>query len=213
MKKIFLFAFAALSLSVMAQHVTPVSITVTEVKLDSLRAKYMSEPIMYRASLDALLVELNRDAEALKAAKTELKVEKAHADQIDKTLKQTAKMVGSLKKIYSNEEKELRSLQKTIEKQQKTLNKQNELNQETRDSYLRILERQQKELGYLLREVAERQRALAELDTSIQNKQTDRQNYVQETQQKTVELAGIEAQIKERIALVKAEQKSAKAMQ
>lgn len=213
MKKIFLFAFAALSLSVMAQHVTPVSITVTEVKLDSLRAKYMSEPIMYRASLDALLVELNRDTEALKAAKTELKVEKAHADQIDKTLKQTAKMVGSLKKIYSNEEKELRSLQKTIEKQQKTLNKQNELNQETRDSYLRILERQQKELGYLLREVAERQRALAELDTSIQNKQTDRQNYVQETQQKTVELAGIEAQIKERIALVKAEQKSAKAMQ
>lgn len=213
MKKIFLFAFAALSLSVMAQHVTPVSITVTEVKLDSLRAKYMSEPIMYRASLDALLMELNRDTEALKAAKTELKVEKAHADQIDKTLKQTAKMVGSLKKIYSNEEKELRSLQKTIEKQQKTLNKQNELNQETRDSYLRILERQQKELGYLLREVAERQRALAELDTSIQNKQTDRQNYVQETQQKTVELAGIEAQIKERIALVKAEQKSAKAMQ
>lgn len=213
MKKIFLFAFAALSLSVMAQHVTPVSITVTEVKLDSLRAKYMSEPIMYRASLDALLVELNRDTEALKAAKTELKVEKAHADQIDKTLKQTAKMVGSLKKIYSNEEKELRSLQKTIEKQQKTLNKQNELNQETRDSYLRILDRQQKELGYLLREVAERQRALAELDTSIQNKQTDRQNYVQETQQKTVELAGIEAQIKERIALVKAEQKSAKAMQ
>ena len=213
MKKIFLFAFAALSLSVMAQHVTPVSITVTEVKLDSLRAKYMSEPIMYRASLDALLMELNRDTEALKAAKTELKVEKAHADQIDKTLKQTAKMVGSLKKIYSNEEKELRSLQKTIEKQQKTLNKQNELNQETRDSYLRILDRQQKELGYLLREVAERQRALAELDTSIQNKQTDRQNYVQETQQKTVELAGIEAQIKERIALVKAEQKSAKAMQ
>ena len=213
MKKIFLFAFAALSLSVMAQHVTPVSITVTEVKLDSLRAKYMAEPIMYRASLDALLMELNRDTEALKAAKTELKVEKAHADQIDKTLKQTAKMVGSLKKIYANEEKELRSLQKTIEKQQKTLNKQNELNQETRESYLRILDRQQKELGYLLREVAERQRALAELDTSIQNKQTDRQNYVQETQQKTVELAGIEAQIKERIALVKAEQKSAKAMQ
>lgn len=213
MKKFFLFAFAALSLSVMAQHVTPVSITVTEVKLDSLRAKYMSEPIMYRASLDALLMELNRNTEALKAAKTELKVEKAHADQIDKTLKQTAKMVGSLKKIYSNEEKELRSLQKTIEKQQKTLNKQNELNQETRDSYMRILDRQQKELGYLLREVAERQRALAELDTSIQNKQTDRQNYVQETQQKTVELAGIEAQIKERIALVKAEQKSAKAMQ
>ena len=197
----------------MAQHVTPVSIKVTDVKLDSLRAKYVSEPIMYRAALNTLLADLNKDGDALKAAKAELKVEKAHADEIDKTLKQASKLAASLKKLYTKEENELRSMQKAVEKQQKTLNKQKELNQETRDSYLRILERQQKELGYSLREVAERQRAVAELETSIQNKQTNRQTYVQETQQKTVELSTIELQIKERIALVKAELKSANAMQ
>lgn len=213
MKKFFLLAFAALSMSVMAQHVTPVSIKVTDVKLDSLRAKYMSEPIMYRAALNTLLADLNKDGDALKAAKAELKVEKAHAGEIDKTLKQASKLAASLKKLYTKEENELRTMQKAVEKQQKTLNKQKELNQETRDSYLRILERQQKELGYSLREVAERQRAVAELETTIQNKQTNRQTYVQETQQKTVELSTIELQIKERIALVKAELKSANAMQ
>lgn len=213
MKKIFLLAFAAMSLSVMAQHVTPVSIKVTDVKLDSLRALYGSEPIMYRASLDALLVGLNHDAEALKTARTELKVEVSHAAQIDKTLKQATKLTESLKKLYDKEENELRSMQRAVEKQQKTLNKQKELNQESRESYMRILERQQKELGYSLREVAERQRALTELATSIQNKRTARQTYVQETQQKAIELNAIESQIKERTALVKAEQKSAKAKQ
>ena len=168
---------------------------------------------MYRAALNTLLADLNKDGDALKAAKAELKVEKAHAGEIDKTLKQAAKLAASLKKLYTKEENELRTMQKAVEKQQKTLNKQKELNQETRDSYLRILERQQKELGYSLREVAERQRAVAELETTIQNKQTNRQTYVQETQQKTVELSTIELQIKERIALVKAELKSANAMQ
>ena len=168
---------------------------------------------MYRAALNTLLADLNKDGDALKAAKAELKVEKAHADEIDKTLKQASKLAASLKKLYTKEENELRTMQKAVEKQQKTLNKQKELNQESRDSYLRILERQQKELGYSLREVAERQRAVAELETSIQNKQTNRQTYVQETQQKTVELSTIELQIKERIALVKAELKSANAMQ
>ena len=54
MKKIFFMAFVALSVSAMAQQVTPVNITLAEFNVDSLRTLYMTEPIMYRASLDAV---------------------------------------------------------------------------------------------------------------------------------------------------------------
>ena len=102
---------------------------------------------------------------------------------------------------------------KSVEKQQKTLNKQKELNQETRDNYLMLLDKQQKELGYSIREVADRQRAISDMETTLQNGQTRLQSYIQETQQKAVELAQLEAELKARTATLKAEQKSAKSMQ
>ena len=213
MKKIILLSFAALSLTAMAQHVTPVSIEVAEVKLDSLRALYISEPMMYRTALDVVARDLAKNADELKAAKNELKVEQAHAKEIESSIKDAQKMAASLKKLYSKEESEIKSMQKTVEKQQKTLNKHKELNQETRESYLNLLEKQQKELGYSVREVAERLHAVSDLETTLQNAQTNLQAYVQETQQKGLKLTEIEALIKERTTVIKAEQKSAKSMQ
>jgi hypothetical protein len=100
-----------------------------------------------------------------------------------------------------------------VEKQQRKLTSNRRLNQEARDNYSQMLEKQQKELGYSLREVAERQRSVAELETTIQNWQTTLQNYVQETQQKAVDIAALEATYKQRLAMLKAEQKTAKTMQ
>ena len=213
MKKIVLMAFAALSLSAMAQQVTPVTIQLTSVNLDSLRTLYMTEPIMYRASLEALSQALEKNAEELKAAKAEREVEQAHAKEMGASLKEATKTMASMKKLYSKEEAELKSMQKTIEKQQKTLNKQKELNAETRDSYTQILNKQQKELGYSLREIADRQRAVSDIETTLQNGQSKISLYEQQTIQKAGQLATIEAQLKERITAVKAEQKSAKNMQ
>lgn len=213
MKKIFLMAFMALGVSAMAQHVTPISFQIADVKLDSLRTLYINEPTMYRASLEVVAQNLAKNAEDLKAVKAELKVEQAHGKEIANSLKEATKMANSLKKIYSKEEGELKSMQKVVEKQQKTLNKQKELNQATRDSYLLFLEKQQKELGYSLREVADRQRAVSDLETAIQNGQTALQSYIQETQQKAMDVAQLDALYKERLAILKAEQKTAKSLQ
>ena len=206
-------AFMALSLSAFAQHVTPLSFEISDPKIDSLRSLYIAEPTMYRAALEVAVQNLMKDAEKVKAAKVELKTEQEHGKEMGNALKDALKMSASLKKIYAKEEGELKSMQKIVEKQQKTLNKQKELNQASRDSYLQVLEQQQKELGYSLREVAERQRAIAEMETSIQNKQTDLQAYIQETQQKSIDIAALETQLNQRLALVKAEQKTAKTMQ
>ena len=213
MKKLFFIAFMAVGVSAMAQHVTPLSIELAEVKLDSLRTLYITEPTMYRASLEVVGQNLAKNAEELKAAKSELKTEQAHSKEISNSLKQATKMSASLKKLYSKEESELKSMQKVIEKQQKTLGKQKELNKETRETYSQLLEKQQKELGYSLREVADRQRSITDIETTVQNSQSGLQTYLQEIEQKATELAKLEALYKERLAILKAEQKTAKNMQ
>ena len=213
MKKVFFFVFAACCMTAMAQHVVPVNIEVVDLKLDSLRALYQAEPMMYRASLDVLSQQLANNTEELKKAKTQLKAEQAHGKQMQASLKEATKMTASLKKLYGQEEKELKGMQKVVEGQQRNLTKQMGLGADARDEYTRFLETQQKELGYSIREVADRQRSIADLETSIQNGQTGLNTYMQELQQKAAKVATIEAKIKESTAILKAEQKSAKSMQ
>ena len=212
MKKFFLMAVLALSMSAFAQRVTPLNITLAEVKLDSLRTLYLAEPIMYRASLDALAQALEKNDKEVKAAKTELKVEKQHAKEMGTSLKKAETMVASLKKLYGKEEDELRNMSKTVEKQMKTLGKQNELNDETRNQYRSFLEKQQQELNYSLRDVAERARAISDLETSIQNAKSNLSQFEQQANLKESELKFLETQLKERQKLVKEEQKVAKSL-
>ena len=212
MKKFFLMAVLALSMSAFAQRVTPLNITLAEVKLDSLRTLYLAEPIMYRASLDAVAQALEKNDKEIKAAKTELKVEKQHAKEMGTSLKKAETMVASLKKLYGKEENELRNMSKTVEKQMKTLGKQNELNDETRNQYRSFLEKQQQELNYSLRDVAERARAISDLETSIQNAKSNLSQFEQQANLKESELKFLETQLKERQKLVKEEQKAAKSL-
>jgi len=210
MKKIFVMAFLALGLSAMAQHVAPLTIEIADPQVDSLRAKYLTEPAMYRASLEAVSLDLTKNSEQIKAAKSELKDEQNHAKEMDGSLKEALKMTAELKKVYDKEEVALKAMQKTIEKQQRKLASNRRLNKEARENYGQMLEKQQKELGYSLREVAERQHSVSDLETSIQNWQTSLQYFVQETVQKEGEIAKLEALCKQRQAELKAELKAAK---
>lgn len=212
MKRIFLLAFAALSMSLMAQHVTPLNIEITEPKLDSIRQLYQAEPTMYRAALNVVVTNLEKNEDELKAAKAQLKIEQAHAKEVEATLKDASQLTATLQKLYTKEEEELKSMQKSIEKQQKTLNKHKTLDKETREGYQLLLEKEQKELSYALREVDNRQRAISDMETTLRNARLDLDTYKHETQEKAEEIAKLEAQLKERMAIVKAEQKSAKVL-
>ena len=61
MKKVFLLGFLALSMVAMAQQVTPVTVEIAELKIDSLRAAYLSQPPMYRTALDPHRIETISD--------------------------------------------------------------------------------------------------------------------------------------------------------
>jgi CII-binding regulator of phage lambda lysogenization HflD len=202
-----------MSLAVSAQTVNPLTIELGNFNLDSLRTLYSAEPTMYRASLEVLEQNVQKQLDAVALVKKEIKAEQNHAKELANSLKAASKMTAAMKKLYSQEEAELKAMQKTVDKQQKSFAKQKDLNQDTRDSYNLFLENEQKELSYSLREVADRQRAITDLETYVQTTQGQLQNFQQEITQKTASLVQIETELKTRMTTVKAEKKAAKGLQ
>jgi len=213
MKKILTIALMAMSLTALAQHVTPISFEITDLKLDSLRDAYLSQPAMYRTSLDLLENQLKQNEADIKKARTELKVEQAHSKEMSATLNDAFKLAGGLRKTYEKEESDLIDMQKTIEKQLIALGKKTELNQETRESYTELLKKNQLELNYALREAADRKRAITDMEEDLRKGQNTLATYSQEVVQKAADLARLEGELKAAQATLKKEQKAAKSLQ
>ena len=212
MKKIFTIALLALGMTAVAQNVTPLNIQIPELKFDSLRSLYISEPSMYRASLEVLVGQYAEVDRQIKTAKTELKTEQDHSKAMSLMIKEANELADDLIKLYTKEAAELKSMQKNIEKQQKTLAKRVALNEKSRDTFSKVLDREQTQLNQSLVAVAERQRDMTDQLNQLQNMQTQLQGYESEIQKKSMEITQLETIYKERLAALKAEQKTAKSL-
>lgn len=212
MKKIFTIALLALGMTAVAQNVTPLNIQIPELKFDSLRSLYISEPSMYRASLEVLVGQYAEVDRQIKTAKTELKAEQDHSKAMSLMIKEANALADDLIKLYTKEADELKSMQKNIEKQQKTLAKRVALNEKSRNTFSKVLDREQTQLNQSLVAVAERQRDMTDQLNQLQNMQTQLQGYESEIQKKSMEITQLETIYKERLAALKAEQKTAKSL-
>lgn len=212
MKKLFTLALLAVGMTAMAQNVTPLNIQIPELKFDSLRSLYISEPAMYRASLEVVAGQFGEVEKQLKAAKTELKAEQDHSKSMATLLKDAGSTAANLIKLYDKETSEIKDMQKNIEKQKKAMAKQTILNEKSRENFSNVLEREEKHLSSSLNEVAERQHEMADLQTKLQSMQSQLQSYDAEVQKKANDLSALEATYKERLGLLKAEQKTAKSL-
>lgn len=213
MRKILTIALMAVSVAMMAQHVTPVEVNVAELNLDSLRDAYISQPEMYQSALKVVERNLEQNAADLKKARLQQKAEQAHVKEMGVTLKESQKLITGLKKTYAQEEKELKAMLNTISKQQTNLLKQTDLNQETRDNYTRFLEEQQKGINYSLRDVADRMRTITDLEEALRKSQNVINAYHHETIQKALDITSLETKYKHNMAKLKKEQKAAKSIQ
>jgi len=196
-----------------AQHVTPIEVNVVDLNLDSLRDAYMSQPAMYQSALKVAEQELEQNAADLKKARAQQKAEETHVKEMSLTLQEAQKLIAGLKKTFAQEEKELKTMLKTIGKQQANLLKQTDLNPETRENYSRLLEEQQKGLNYSLRDVADRMRAITDMEEDLRKGQNNINAYHQETIQKAIDITSLETKIKHNMAKLKKEQKAAKSIQ
>ena len=115
MKKGFILAFLVMSLAVSAQTVNPLTIELGDFNLDSLRMLYSAEPTMYCASLEVLEQSVQKQLDAVALVKKEIKAEQNHAKEMANSLKVASKMTAAMKKLYSQEEAELKAMQKTVD--------------------------------------------------------------------------------------------------
>lgn len=212
MKNVFVIFLMGFSLTIMAQHVTPLDIKIAELNLDSLRGAYLAQPTMYRASLDVVAEQLEENAQQIKEAQNELRIEMIHAKEMRRVLNEGVKRLSVLKKIYAKEEAEIKSLMETLEDQRQKLEKQTELNQQTRDGYIQMFSDEYSRLEQTLSDLANRVQEATLLSNELQNATFSYQTYEQELERKAFDLAQVEALYETRKDALKAEQRAAKSL-
>ena len=212
MKNVFVIFLMGFSLTIMAQHVTPLDIKIAELNLDSLRGAYLAQPTMYRASLDVVAEQLEENAQQIKEAQNELRIEMTHAKEMRRVLNEGLKRLSVLKKIYAKEEAEIKSLMETLENQRQKLEKQTELNQQTRDGYIQMFSNEYSRLEQTLSDLANRVQEATQLSNELQNATFAYQTYEQELERKAFDLAQVEALYETRKDALKAEQRAAKSL-
>ena len=212
MKKLFIIAFVSLSMATMAQHVNPLAISVAEINLDSLRAAYLAQPTMYRASLEVVAEQLEQNAQQIKSATQELKQEQAHGKEIARATKEANKNLTALQNLYEKEESEKDALLVMIEQQKKKLTRQDKVNSQTTDYYVQMLNEQQQIVEQSMSNLKIRKQQVEQLLEEWQALQLKYQTYNQEIEKKAFELAQTEVLLKERMKILKEEQKAAKSL-
>lgn len=212
MKKLFIIAFVSLSMATMAQHVNPLAISVAEINLDSLRAAYLAQPTMYRASLEVVAEQLEQNAQQIKSATQELKQEQAHGKEIARATKEANKNLTALQNLYEKEESEKDALLVMIEQQKKKLTRQDKINSQTTDYYVQMLNEQQQIVEQSMSDLKIRKQQVEQLLEEWQALQLKYQTYNQEIEKKAFELAQTEVLLKERMKILKEEQKAAKSL-
>ena len=212
MKKIFIIAFVSLSMATMAQHVSPLSIQIAEINLDSLRNAYLAQPTMYRASLEVVAEQLEQNVQQIKSATQELKQEQAHGKEIVRAIKEASKRYEALQKICAKEEEEKNALIQMIEQQKKKISRQDKLTPQITEYYTQLIDGQQQALEQSVKELSTRKQQLDQLAEAWQTLQMKYQTYNQEIEKKAFELAQTEVLLKERMKILKEEQKAAKSL-
>lgn len=212
MKNVFVIFLMGFSMTIMAQHVTPLDIKIAELNLDSLRGAYLAQPTMYRASLDVVAEQLEENAQQIKEAQNELRIEMTHAKEMRRVLNEGVKRLSVLKKIYAKEEAEIKSLMETLDNQWQKLEKQTELNQQTRDGYIQMFSDEYSRLEQTLSDLANRVQEATLLSNELQNATFAYQTYEQELERKAFDLAQVEALYETHKDALKAEQRAAKSL-
>jgi hypothetical protein len=199
-------------MATMAQHVSPLSIQIAEINLDSLRNAYLSQPTMYRASLEVVAEQLEQNVQQIKSATQELKQEQAHGKEIARATKEANKNLIALQNLYEKEESEKDALLVMIEQQKKKLTRQDKVNSQTTDYYVQMLNEQQQIVEQSMSDLKIRKQQVEQLLEEWQALQLKYQTYNQEIEKKAFELAQTEVLLKERMKILKEEQKAAKSL-
>ena len=209
MKKTFFFAlFAMLTLSLSAQHVTPLNLRMTEFNLDTLRSLYQGQS--YLLELERLDKLMKDDAKALKDAQNQLKTEKDFQKQMMAYVDKAEASFKNLQSLSQKELDELAKIKENADKQLRFINSTSQLSEETREKALDQLQNQRRGLDGAINATTNRQSQLANHPVQLQQMRTDLMVYSNEIINKETDIKQMEASLKQRRDIIKTEMKNVK---
>ena len=210
MKKSIIFAFfVMLTVSMSAQHVAPLNIHLTEFNLDTLRSIYQGQS--YLLELQRLDKLLKDDTKVLKDAQEQLKTEKDYYKNMSGYITKAEASFKNLQTLSQKELDEFKKLKDNSEKQLRTVNAATQLSTEIRNKAVDILQEQRRALDAALNATTSRQTQLANQPVQLQQMRTDLMVLNNELTNKETDIKQMEATLKQRRDIIKAETKNVKA--
>ena len=199
----FLFA-----LSLNAQHVAPLGVSITEFNLDTLRATYQGSA--YLLELQRLDKLLKDDTKMLKDATSQLKAEKTFHKQMTAYVDKAEASFKSLQSLSQKEMDEMTKLRDNLDKQLQAINSSNELTPETRTKTVDLLKNQRRTMEGMITATSNRMTQLGYFPQEIQKMRTDLMVLSGEITNKEADIKQMEATLKSRRDIIKAETKLVK---
>jgi len=210
MKKLTILAvFALLTLSLSAQHVTPLNIHLTEVNPEALRQEFSGQS--YLLELQRLDKLLKDDTKAIKDAQEQLKEEKDFQKQMDNYIAKAEASFKSLEALAQKEENEQKKLKDLVEKQLQFMNSSKRLDIETRTKSVEQLQEQRRALEATINATQGRQSRISNQPVQLQQMRTGMMVFSQELINKETDIKQLEANLKSRRAVIQSEMKNVKA--
>lgn len=210
-KLLFLAATTLVALTMNAQHVTPLDVTMVEMHLDSLRAAYVNDRAGYYTQLQHVELDLNGNEDALKQARKQLNEEKSYAKCIADYLKDASKVLKTVEKDCNDEIKDLTSLQNTIDKQTATANKLTLVTHDSRPKFVEHMAEERNQIATEQNSIKKRSSMIAKQQAQIITIQNGLDIYNNEIATKENDLKLKEGQLKANQDALKNEMKIVKA--
>lgn len=207
-KTIILALLAMLTVSLSAQHVTPLNIKLTEFNFDSLRSQYQGQS--YLLELQRLENLMKDDAKKLKDIQNQLKTEKDFQKQMMNYVDAAEKSFKNLQDYSQKELDELAKIKENADKQLRMINSSSQLNEETREKALDQLQGQRRGLDGAINATSNRQTQLANHPVQLQQMRNDLNVYNSEIINKEADIKQLEALLKNNRESIKAEMKIVK---
>lgn len=207
-KTIILALLAMLTVSLSAQHVTPLNIKLTEFNFDSLRSQYQGQS--YMLELQRLENLMKDDAKKLKDIQNQLKTEKDFQKQMMSYVDAAEKSFKNLQDYSQKELDELAKIKENADKQLRMINSSSLLNEETREKALDQLQGQRRGLDGAINATSNRQTQLANHPVQLQQMRNDLNVYNSEIINKEADIKQLEALLKNNRESIKAEMKIVK---
>lgn len=211
MKKLFVLAgVALLSITLNAQHVTPLNVTMPNVKLDTLRTFYGDDLAAYLVQLQHIELDLKGNEDALKQARKQFDEEKAYSKCITDYIKEVAQVLKTIEKDRNDELKVLSELQDIINKQTTTANKLTRITHDSKPKFIEHMASEREEIDTQIKSIREQLVTLSKQQAQVKKIQDGLDIFNTEITNKENDIKLKEGQLKSTTDAVKVEIKNTK---